>query len=743
MLEYMFKAFLVTSLVGAVVTLFLVIIKPLTRKFLPSSWHYYMWLLVLVTMIMPVKITVPIDTGSTTQTNTEYALNEQIFNFDTIKPVDEVIIDAENEIRLDNSNENLRYFNQEILHLSSMVWFLVVIVLLVVKLVGYAMFLLKLRKYSTVISFPEIAKYTDRKIITRTSDIISSPMMVGLFKPTLVLPKTAMTEEQLDNILMHEFTHYKRKDIWYKWFMTIVKSIHWFNPAVYYISKQAEIECETSCDLAVVKEMSEEQEINYINTILTLLVSGNRRKTALTTGMTSDMKTLKRRFTMIKNKVKFNKKTFVISIFLAIVIIIVTIIASGFINGKFLNNYENELLILNTDERNNDNFNVLVLGVDETNRADTIMYLSFEDGSVKVTSIPRDAAFISEYYDRQVKLSELLNSDNGNQKVIDAVRDTLGIPITYYVKSNLSAVRKIVDIVGGIELDIPSDMQYDDPYKDLHINLKKGRQTLNGDEVCGLLQYRRSNNGEGYSQGDLTRIEVGQQFVSEFIKQKLNKEFINKLSGVIKIISENIETNYPVSILIDDIDKFEKTKSSIEFSTIDGGFIQDDTGVLFYDTENGEIVSTVSEPVYSPNSHQNSVNVVEENNIESDFENPVVGEISRTFGKREHPITKEVHEHNGIDIKAEEGTDVVASISGVVTEVGFDAEKGNYVVVENGNVKTSYSQLETVKVSNGDNITQKQLIGTVGKTGNATGAHLHFEVMVNGEYYDPESLIKH
>lgn len=122
--------------------------------------------------------------------------------------------------------------------------------------------------------------------------------------------------------------------------------------------------------------------------------------------------------------------------------------------------------------------------------------------------------------------------------------------------------------------------------------------------------------------------------------------------------------------------------------------------------------------------------------------NPVDGQISRNFGKREHPITKEIKEHNGIDIKAPEGTDVVSSISGTVTEVDFDSEKGNYIVVENGNIKTLYAQLATTTVNKGDKITAKQSIGTVGKTGNATGAHLHFEVMVDGEYVDPAEYIK-
>ena len=759
MLEYIFKAILITSLLGTAATLILTILKPITRKVFSSSWHYYMWLLVLVTMILPLRITIPVQTQTVSTIDTVDVLYEEEIIYNPIQQVEqEIQLNTEQENNTDSGIEKLSLYTQKNLYIISIIWLLGMVVLFALKLFGYAFFLIKLRRCSDKISCPELLKYTNKRIITRTSDKISSPLMIGLLKPTLLLPKTTMTEEQFDNILAHEMVHFKRKDIWYKWFISIVKCIHWYNPTVYYISKQADIECEISCDLAVVKGMSEEQETNYINTILTLLAAGNQRKAALTTGMTSDKKTLKRRFTMIKNKVKFNKKTLIISLILALVVLCGTVLASGLLNGKILNEYENELLAVSTDARENDNFNFLVLGVDENNRADTIMLLSFEDGNVTGTSIPRDTAFISKELNRKVKLSEILNSENGNQKVIDAVRDTLSVPITYYAKVNLSAVKEIVDSVGGIEIDVPMDMEYDDPHKNLHIKLKQGRHTLNGDAVCGLLQFRRSNNGTGYPQGDMTRIEVGQQVISEFIKPKLNKEFIDKSPDIFKILADNMETNYPISNLINDIKLLEKMKSNIEFRIIDGTLNADETGIMFYDINNGEVVSVVSKPKLVTDEQSETVSqpkttldvTVNENEdvelkkigLNKDVANPVEGEVSLNFGKREHPITKEIHEHNGIDIIAPEGTDVVTSITGTVTDVGFDSEKGNYIVVENGNVKTLYAQLASTSVKKGDKVTAKQSIGTVGKTGTATGAHLHFEVMVDGEYVDPAAYIK-
>lgn len=204
--------------------------------------------------------------------------------------------------------------------------------------------------------------------------------------------------------------------------------------------------------------------------------------------------------------------------------------------------------------------------------------------------------------------------------------------------------------------------------------------------------------------------------------------------------------------------------------------VETENGEIVYDKENGEVVSATSEPklvtagetdadpqqqklprieketsekatnteiVVDASENSSTGPVLKEIEFDADFEsNPVQGEVSMNFGKREHPITKEVKEHNGIDIKAPEGTKVVSSINGTVTDVGFDSEKGNYIIIENGNLKTLYAQLATTNVKKGDKITAKQSIGTVGKTGNATGAHLHFEMMVDGEYVDPASFMK-
>ncbi len=118
--------------------------------------------------------------------------------------------------------------------------------------------------------------------------------------------------------------------------------------------------------------------------------------------------------------------------------------------------------------------------------------------------------------------------------------------------------------------------------------------------------------------------------------------------------------------------------------------------------------------------------------------------VSLPFGTRIHPITKEERTHTGIDLVAKEGAKVKAAASGVVEVATFDAEKGYYVEIKHidGSV-SSYHHGSTILVEVGDSVQVGEEIMIVGKTGNATGTHLHFEVRnANDEYMDVNVLIK-
>ncbi len=116
--------------------------------------------------------------------------------------------------------------------------------------------------------------------------------------------------------------------------------------------------------------------------------------------------------------------------------------------------------------------------------------------------------------------------------------------------------------------------------------------------------------------------------------------------------------------------------------------------------------------------------------------------ISSSFNpRRKHPVTGRVKAHRGIDYAARAGTPVVASGNGRVIKSGYSKYNGHYVFIQHGSkYVTKYLHLKKRKVKKGQKVKQNQLIGTVGATGQVTGAHLHYEFLVNGVHRNPKTI---
>lgn len=116
--------------------------------------------------------------------------------------------------------------------------------------------------------------------------------------------------------------------------------------------------------------------------------------------------------------------------------------------------------------------------------------------------------------------------------------------------------------------------------------------------------------------------------------------------------------------------------------------------------------------------------------------------ISSGFNKhRKHPVLGYTKAHMGVDFAAPTGTPVWAMADGKVTQAGYKGANGNLVVIAHkGGLVSLYAHLHKIKVKAGQEVEQKQIIGTVGTTGRSTGPHLHFGVKVNGAYVNPQNL---
>ena len=116
--------------------------------------------------------------------------------------------------------------------------------------------------------------------------------------------------------------------------------------------------------------------------------------------------------------------------------------------------------------------------------------------------------------------------------------------------------------------------------------------------------------------------------------------------------------------------------------------------------------------------------------------------ISSGFNlRRKHPIHKKIKAHRGVDYAAPRGTPVYSAGDGKVIAAGYSKANGNYVFVQHGQTYTTkYLHLNRKKVRKGQTVRQRQLIGTVGSTGYATGPHLHYEFLVNGVHRNPRTV---
>ncbi|NMB34019.1 MAG: LCP family protein [Clostridium sp.] len=209
--------------------------------------------------------------------------------------------------------------------------------------------------------------------------------------------------------------------------------------------------------------------------------------------------------------------------------------------------------ILGPLKENNKSINVLVLGGDQVNQnTDTMMLINFNPVSSKasILSIPRDTKVLIN--GRNAKINAAYPYGGGDLAV-QTVSELLGINVEYYVFLSTSSFREIIDILDGVDYNVPVDMDWDDPLQNLHIHFKKGPQHFNGIKAEQFMRFRQNNNGkinEFYDGSDLKRIDAQQNFIKELVKQKLNVFYITKVDDIINSIFSNLKTNLSMNEIL-------------------------------------------------------------------------------------------------------------------------------------------------------------------------------------------------
>lgn len=272
------------------------------------------------------------------------------------------------------------------------------------------------------------------------------------------------------------------------------------------------------------------------------------------------------------NNVSKKKKKKHIGLFIFLIIIIALGIfiavrlyrARGNVLGAILGHDENTL-------KNLDKLQVLVLG-ESTGMSDTIIVASYDPKTQEAAllSIPRDT-FIGDdkkhtsVYD---KINSLYSNGDTPEKTLAAVNKLTGLNLKYYIIVDTEALQKLVDTIGGVEFDVPIDMDYDDYSQDLFIHLKAGVQTLNGDQAEQLVRFRHNNDYSSYSysygDNDLGRMRTQRNFIIATVKQTIRMKNVTQIGNIIDIFKQYVKTNldfnhvkdyipYAIKINTDDI----------------------------------------------------------------------------------------------------------------------------------------------------------------------------------------------
>ena len=177
--------------------------------------------------------------------------------------------------------------------------------------------------------------------------------------------------------------------------------------------------------------------------------------------------------------------------------------------------------------------------------SDTMLLLRFdpEQEKLAVLSIPRDTrAYVEGEGITKINAANYHGGPALTAKTVSELLD--GVGIDRYVRVNIQGVEKLVDALGGVTVYVPKDLKYKDDTQHLYIDLKEGKQHLNGEQAIQFLRFRYDKYG------DVGRIQRQQTLMRALIEQTLNPATIGRLPKILSVIQSHIDTNLSVEELV-------------------------------------------------------------------------------------------------------------------------------------------------------------------------------------------------
>ena len=318
------KIFLSMSFSGSLLILALLLGKRFLKDKISRQWQYYIWLAIVLRLLLPfgpevslmgkayqavdqaISQTVPLPPQQNAPGyNLAPAVGAEQHNEPVNSPADDI-----------TTAHQFQDIGVLLINHIWLVWLVAALGLLIRKITIYQGFMRYIKAGLTPVS--DIERLDELSIVAEQSGIkkpielcinplVSSPLLIGFFRPCIVLPSADIPEKDFRYIILHELTHYKRRDMFYKWLVQITVCLHWFNPLVYLMSREITKACEFSCDEAVLAKMGSSNAQDYGKTLLDAMAAVGRYKENLGAVTLSENKELlKERLGAI---MKFKKKS--------------------------------------------------------------------------------------------------------------------------------------------------------------------------------------------------------------------------------------------------------------------------------------------------------------------------------------------------------------------------------------------------------------------------------------------------
>ena len=310
-----FLLFLATSLSTGLIVLALIVLTPFLNKRYAVKWKYLIWIFLALRLLVPLGAAngQPV-VERLSQTGMQAAAEAEEENADMtaggIRRAGRVIVELPAEMTTpivtryaaesEESNAGVT-----MLDIAAFVWMTGGLIFISVHVISYVHYKRQVTKKGKIVRDACILRqmserkrelHIRRKIGVTEYAGAGSPMIIGFLKPVLVLPQERYSEEELFFILKHELIRFKRGDIWAKLLFVTANAVHWLNPVIWMMRKEAAIDMELSCDERVTKGAGYALRKAYTETLLAMLHRGCAGRTALSTQFYGGTKIMKKRF---------------------------------------------------------------------------------------------------------------------------------------------------------------------------------------------------------------------------------------------------------------------------------------------------------------------------------------------------------------------------------------------------------------------------------------------------------------